>query len=36
MSGELGLPSSVVALSVAPRAVRAICDDGAVVEGVVA
>jgi eukaryotic-like serine/threonine-protein kinase len=36
MSGELGLPSSVVALWVTPRAVRAICDDGALVEGVVA
>jgi hypothetical protein len=36
MSGELGLPSSVIALSVGPRVVRAICDDGAVVEGVVA
>lgn len=36
MSGELGLPSSVVALWVTPRLVRAICDDGALVEGVVA
>jgi hypothetical protein len=36
MSGELGLQSSVVALWAAPRTVRAICDDGAVVEGVVA
>jgi serine/threonine-protein kinase len=36
MSGELALPSSVVALWVAPRAVRAVCDDGALVEGVVA
>lgn len=36
MSGELGLPSSVVAMWVMPRVVRAICDDGAVVEGVVA
>jgi len=35
MSGELGLQSSVVALWVSPRAVRAICDDGAVVEGIV-
>jgi len=35
MSGELGLQSSVVALWVTPRAVRAICDDGAVVEGIV-
>jgi serine/threonine-protein kinase len=36
MSGELGLQSSVVALWAAPRTVRAICDDGAVVEGIVA
>jgi hypothetical protein len=36
MSGELSLPSSVVALWVTPRVVRAICDDGALVEGVVA
>jgi hypothetical protein len=36
MSGELGLQSSVIAVSAAPRVVRAICDDGAVVEGVVA
>jgi serine/threonine-protein kinase len=35
MSGELGLQSSVIALWVTPRAVRAICDDGAVVEGIV-
>jgi hypothetical protein len=35
MSGELGLPSSVVALSAGPRMVRAICDDGAVIEGAV-
>ena len=33
MSGELGLASSIVALSAAPRLVRAICDDGAVIEG---
>ena len=33
MSGELGLQSSVVALWAAPRTVRAICDDGAVIEG---
>jgi serine/threonine protein kinase len=32
----LGLPSSVVSLWVTPRTVRAICDDGALVEGVVA
>jgi hypothetical protein len=36
MSGELGLQSSVVALWAAQRTVRAICDDGAVVEGIVA
>lgn len=35
MSAELGLSSSVVALWAAPRAVRAICDDGAIIEGVV-
>jgi serine/threonine-protein kinase len=33
MSGELGLQSSVVALAASPRYVRAICDDGAVIEG---
>jgi serine/threonine-protein kinase len=36
MSGELGLPSSVIALWAASRLVRAICDDGAVIEGIVA
>jgi hypothetical protein len=36
MSGELGLPSSVIALWAASRIVRAICDDGAVIEGIVA
>lgn len=35
MSGELGLQSSVLALWVTPRLVRAICDDGAIVEGTV-
>jgi eukaryotic-like serine/threonine-protein kinase len=35
MSAELGLTSSVVALWAAPRTVRAICDDGAVIEGIV-
>jgi serine/threonine-protein kinase len=35
MSGELGLPSSVVSLAAEPRSVRAICDDGAVIEGTV-
>ncbi|MDP9003044.1 MAG: serine/threonine protein kinase [Myxococcota bacterium] len=34
MSGELGLASSVVALWAAPSAVRAICDDGAIIEGI--
>jgi serine/threonine-protein kinase len=36
MSGELGLQSSVVALTTTPRSVRAICDDGAVIEGTIA
>jgi hypothetical protein len=36
MSGELGLQSSVVALWARARTVRAICDDGAVIEGIVA
>jgi hypothetical protein len=36
MSGELSLPSSIVALWAAARIVRAICDDGAVIEGTVA
>ena len=35
MSGELGLHSSVVALWAGPRVVRAVCDDGAIVEGAV-
>jgi serine/threonine protein kinase len=35
MSGELGLSSAVVALWAGPRAVRAVCDDGAVVDGAV-
>jgi hypothetical protein len=35
MSGEMGLQSSVVALAAAPRKIRAICDDGAVIEGTV-
>jgi serine/threonine protein kinase len=34
MSTELGLSSSVVALWAAPRTVRAICDDGAIIEGI--
>jgi eukaryotic-like serine/threonine-protein kinase len=33
MTGDLGLSSSVVALWAASRTVRAICDDGAVIEG---
>ncbi len=36
MSTELGLSSSIVALWAAPRVVRAICDDGAVIEGTIA
>jgi hypothetical protein len=35
MSAELGLSSSVLALSARPRLVRAIGDDGAVIEGTV-
>jgi serine/threonine-protein kinase len=35
MSGELGLSSSIVAIWAGSRNVRAICEDGAVVEGVV-
>lgn len=35
MTGELGLGSSIAAIWAGPRAVRAICDDGAVIEGVV-
>ena len=35
MSAELGLSSSVLALSARPRLVRAIGDDGAVIEGIV-
>ncbi len=35
MSAELGLSSAVIALSVAPRLVRAVCDDGAVIEGTI-
>ena len=33
MSADVALASSVVALWVGPRVVRAICDDGAVIEG---
>jgi eukaryotic-like serine/threonine-protein kinase len=36
MSGELGLQSSVVAVWAASRTVRAICNDGAIIEGIVA
>jgi len=35
MTGELGLGSSIVAVWAGAQAVRAICDDGAVIEGVV-
>jgi hypothetical protein len=35
MSGELGLASAVVTLAATPRSVRAVCDDGAVIEGAV-
>ena len=35
MSGELGLPSSVVAVWATQRLVRAVCDDGAIIEGAV-
>jgi serine/threonine-protein kinase len=35
MSGELALVSSVVAMAVGPHSVRAVCDDGAVIEGAV-
>jgi serine/threonine protein kinase len=35
MSGELGLSSAVVSLTASPTAVRAVCDDGAIVEGAV-
>jgi serine/threonine-protein kinase len=35
MSGELGLSSSVVAVWAGPRNVRALCEDGAIVEGTV-
>ena len=35
MSAELGLSSSVVALWASGRTLRAICDDGAVIEGMV-
>jgi hypothetical protein len=35
MTGELGLASSIAAVWAGPRAARAVCDDGAVIEGVV-
>jgi serine/threonine-protein kinase len=35
MSGELGIPSAVVTVSAAPQSVRAVCDDGTVIEGAV-
>lgn len=34
MSGDLGLSSSVTSLGTGGRVVRAICDDGAVIEGI--
>ncbi|MEO7113756.1 MAG: hypothetical protein ABI183_25175, partial [Polyangiaceae bacterium] len=33
MSGEFGIASSVLAIWASPRLVRAVCDDGAVIEG---
>jgi hypothetical protein len=33
MTGELGVNAAVVSVSAAPRAVRAVCDDGTVIEG---
>jgi serine/threonine protein kinase len=33
MSGDLGVTAAVVAIWAAPRTVRAVCDDGAVIEG---
>ncbi len=33
MSGELGLTSAVVAIWAGPQSVRAVCDDGAIVQG---
>jgi serine/threonine-protein kinase len=35
MSGELGLASAVVTIAATPTSVRAVCDDGAVLEGAV-
>lgn len=35
MSGELGLGSAVVTLTATPTTVRAVCDDGALIEGAV-
>jgi len=36
MTGDLGVASSIAAIWAAPRSVRAVCDDGAVIEGVAA
>jgi hypothetical protein len=36
MSGDVGVGASVVAIWAAPRVVRVICDDGSVIEGIVA
>jgi hypothetical protein len=33
MSGEVGLQSNVVSLFASSRVVRAVCDDGALIEG---
>jgi hypothetical protein len=33
MTGDLGLASAVVTLAATPNGVRALCDDGAVIEG---
>jgi serine/threonine-protein kinase len=35
MSGDVGVSASVVSVWAAPRVVRAICDDGSVIEGIV-
>jgi hypothetical protein len=36
MSGDIGVSSSMIAVQAQPRSVRAIGDDGAVVEGRIA
>jgi serine/threonine protein kinase len=35
MSGELGLTSAVMALQAHPTSVKAVCDDGAIIEGAI-